>query len=150
LESGLSGGRHRAEIRTNYQNKPRVTDFENGNVYTIAPDAYTDNGTPIARQMASRALQMGGKKFSLSTLQILFESDVGLVNGQGSDPQAMLQVSKDGGATWGNELWRPIGKLGERMSRAVWYRFGSAYSFVFCVRITDPVKVVMLSEATDE
>lgn len=150
LESGLSGGRHRGEIRTDFLNKPRVTDFENGNVYTISQTAYTDNGNPIPRQLVSRALEMGGKRFSISKLQIAFEPGVGLITGQGSDPQAMLQVSKDGGATWGNELWTSIGRLGERLNRAVWRRLGSAYSFVIKVRVTDPVKVVMLSEAMDE
>lgn len=150
LESGLSGGRHRGEIRVDYLNKPRVTDYENGNVYTLDANAYTDNGTAIPRELISRCIHQGGKRFSISMLQIAFEAGVGLISGQGSDPQAMLQVSKDGGKTWGNERWASIGRIGEYLARAIWRRFGSAYSFVFKVRVTDPVKVVMLSEAISE
>lgn len=150
LEYGLSGARHRAEIRVDYLNKPRVTDCENGSIYNLDSTAYTDNGTPIARELVSRAMHQGGKRFSIPMLQIAFESGVGLISGQGSDPQAMLQVSKDGGKTWGVERWVSIGRIGEYLTRAVWRRFGSAYSFVFKVRVSDPVKVVMLSEAIND
>lgn len=150
LESGLFGGRHRAEIRTDFINKPRVTDYENGNVYTLDAETYTDNGAAIPRQLVSRAIHDGGKRFSIPMLQIVFEAGVGLISGQGSDPQAMLQVSKDGGKTWGAERWTSFGRIGEYLTRAVWRRFGAAYSFVFKVRVTDPVKVVMLSEAIND
>lgn len=149
LESGLNGDRHRGEIRVDFLNKPRITDFENGNIYTLDPNTYTDNGTPIPREIVSRHLHQGGQRFSVSALQIFFETGTGLISGQGSDPQAMLQVSKDGGRTWGNERWVDIGAIGKYLTRAMWRRFGSAYDFVFKVRVTDPVKVVMNGESVE-
>jgi hypothetical protein len=53
----------------------------------------------------------------------------------------MLQVSTDGGHTWGTEQWTTIGAIGNYTSRAVWRRVsGIARDVVFKFRITDPVK----------
>lgn len=61
----------------------------------------------------------------------------------GANPQAMLQVSKNNGHTWSSERWRDIGKIGEYLARVVWRRIGLARDFLFKIRITDPVKVVI-------
>ena len=76
-------------------------------------------------------------------LFIDMETGVGLASGQGSDPQAMLTVSRDGGRTFGNELWTTIGAVGAYTARVVWRRLGLARDWVFRVRITDPVKRVI-------
>jgi len=54
----------------------------------------------------------------------------------------MLQISKDNGHTWGNELWTTIGAMGKYFTRVVWRRLGSARDWTFKIRVTDPVKVV--------
>jgi len=59
----------------------------------------------------------------------------------------MLKISKDNGHTWSDEKWRPFGKIGEYLSRGIWHRLGSSYSWVFKFRITDPVKVVIVDGA---
>jgi len=63
------------------------------------------------------------------------------------DPQAMLQVSRDGGYTYGNEMWTSFGQAGQYLKRAEWRRLGVSRNYVFKFRITDPVKVVMMSAA---
>lgn len=144
LESGLNGGRDRGEIRYDYLNKPRCTDYENGNVYTVSPDVYTDNGTTIPREIISKHFFIDENEVTVHELQLQIEAGVGLVSGQGSDPQVMLQISKDGGKTWGNERWATIGKIGKFKNRARWTRLGSGRDWVFKFRITDPVKVAIL------
>lgn len=143
VESGLSGGRSRAEIRTDYLGKVRVTDYENGNVYTLDPDVCTDNGTPIPREIITRHFYRDGKRLAVNSLQIDFEMGQGLIASQGSDPQAMLQVSRDGGHTWGNELWVSLGAIGAYSARAKWTRLGEGRDLVFKIRVTDPIKVVI-------
>lgn len=149
LEYGAAGGRHRAEIHVDYLNKPRVTDYENGNVYNLDPTSYTDNGALIVREVIGRHFFNDTKRVSVSRLQIDMETGVGLVSGQGSDPQIMLQVSKDNGHTWGNELWVSLGAIGKYITRAVWRRLGSARDWVFKIRVTDPVKVVITSASIE-
>lgn len=76
-------------------------------------------------------------------LNIDFQPAVGLSSGQGSDPQAMMRWSDDGGLTWGNELWRSMGKIGSTFWRAVWWRLGMARNRVYEVSGSDPVKTVI-------
>jgi hypothetical protein len=149
LESGLSGGRSRAEIRTDYLNKVRVTDYENGNVYTLDPDVYTDNGTPIPREIITRHFFQDGKRIAVKSLQIDFEMGQGLITGQGSDPQAMLQFSKDGGHTWSNEIWVSLGAIGAYTARAKWTRVCEGRDLVFKIRISDPIEVVITNAYMD-
>ena len=61
------------------------------------------------------------------------------------DPQVMLRVSRDGGRTFGNERWVPLGKMGEYYARVILRRLGSARDFVIQITVTDPVKFVLAS-----
>ena len=62
-------------------------------------------------------------------------------------PRVMLQVSRDGGYTYGDEMWCKVGSLGQYLRRAEWRRLGVSRSFVFKFRITDPIKVVLIGAA---
>ena len=77
-------------------------------------------------------------------LEVLFDAGVGLATGQGSDPQAMLRWSDDGGYTWSNSHWRSIGKLGEYSHRAIWRRLGRSRHRVFELTVTDPVNATVV------
>lgn len=142
LES--SGGRHRANLFVQLLGNSYVADYANGKLYRIDPDIYTDDGAYIARELIGRH-QANGNRMTFNQLCLEFEPGVGLQQGQGADPQVMLQVSRDGGKTYGAELWRSIGRVGKYLTRAVWNRLGQAYDFVFKFRITDPVKVVIIA-----
>ena len=67
------------------------------------------------------------------------------VDAVGTDPQVMMQISRDGGHEWGGELWRSMGRMGRYRHRAVWNRLGRARDWLFKFRITDPIKVVMVA-----
>lgn len=144
LESGLDGDRHRAEILVDYLNKPRLSDYSNGNIYTLDADTYTDNGTPIAREIITKTIFAGqNKRIAVHRIGVDCETGNGLAIGQGTDPQIMMQVSKDSGRTWGNERWATMGKIGEYVRRAYWTCLGASYFWTLKFRITDPVKVVL-------
>lgn len=68
---------------------------------------------------------------------------MGVQSGQGSDPKIMLQVSKDGGQTYGNERTVSIGTVGSYQKRAIFRRLGSSKDFVLRVTMTDPVPFVI-------
>ena len=143
LESGLSGARHRGEILVDFLNKPRVSDYATGDVYTLDASVYTDNGAAIPREVVMRHLSGNGGRVCVHRLQLDFETGVGVQTGQGDNPQAMLTYSKDNGHTWSGEKWRSIGSIGSYLTRAIWLRLGQAYDWTFKIRITDPVKVVI-------
>ena len=136
--------RHRAELQIQYLNDTYVTDFESGLVYTLDEDAYTDNGAQIVRQLIGRH-QATGDFSRIGRMWLEMEAGTGLVSGQGSDPQVMLQISRDGGHTWGAEIWRSFGQIGKFRWRALWLGLGRARTWTMKMRITDPVKVVMVA-----
>lgn len=137
--------RHRTHKYSYFLNKNIVSDYENGNLYRYDTSVYTDNGDEIALELISRHIFENNQRFVLHELDIVNEPGVGLSSGQGSDPQMMLQTSRDGGFTYGNEMWADMGKIGEYRNRAVWRRLGTARDMVFKIRITDPVKRVIVS-----
>ena len=142
LKSGT--GRHRAELAANYLNRTVVCDYANGNIYNLDSDAYTDNGDMIVSELVTKHVFAGLERYTISELQVDLEAGVGLATGQGSDPQIMLQISKDGGHTWGAERWVGMGKIGEYTRRANWPRLGQSRNWTFRLRISDPVKRVLL------
>lgn len=76
-------------------------------------------------------------------LEIIMETGVGLVTGQGSNPTVMLAYSKDGGITWINLPTRSAGQIGQYRWRVVWRRLGSDKMRVYRASISDPVKVAI-------
>jgi len=137
--------RHRSNSHTKAFKKHLVGDYQNGNVYEYDLDTYTDNGQPIIRDAVSPPIYDEVDKIFMSRMQVDFESGVGLIDGQGSDPQAMLRWSDDGGKTFKNEHWKSIGKVGGYLDRVVWRRLGGFRQRIFWLRITDPVKIAIIS-----
>ena len=139
--------RHRGNCQMAFNNKILIGDFENGNVYAFDLTDYSDNGGVQKWLRTWRALPTGQnnlKRTAQHSLQLDIESGVGLNLGQGSDPQVMLRWSDDGGHTWSNEHWSPIGKIGEYYKRVFWRRLGMTLKLrdrVYEISGTDPVKI---------
>jgi hypothetical protein len=65
----------------------------------------------------------------------------------GYDPQAMLRWSDDGGHTFSNEHWSPMGRIGAYGHRVFWRRLGMTLKLrdrVYEVSGTDPVKIAIM------
>jgi len=65
----------------------------------------------------------------------------------GYNPEVMLRWSDDGGHTWSNEHWSPVGKIGAYYHRVFWRRLGMTLKLrdrVYEVSGTDPVKTVIM------
>lgn len=141
-----NGGRHRARLQVNHQNKNYVTDYENGKSYELTGDAVTDDGETIAREFTGRHL-VTGNVTRFYQLWIDMEMGVGTDTGQGANPQVMMSYSKDGGQTFGAEHWAFIGKSGAYRGRAIFRKLGRSSErgeWLFKFRVTDPVKVVFM------
>jgi len=66
---------------------------------------------------------------------------------QGTNPQAMLRWSDDGGHTWSNEHWQSMGKIGQYGFRTIWRRLGMTQKLrdrVYEVSGTDPVRIAIM------
>lgn len=137
--------RHRGNCCAFFNQQILVGDYENGKIYQLSRNFYTDDGQPIRRIRRAPHITSDLQRQYFHELQIQFQPGVGLSTGQGDDPQAMLRWSNDGGSTWSNEYWTSIGKQGKYLNRAIWRRLGFARDKVFEVSISDPVKAVIVS-----
>lgn len=137
--------RHRGNCCAFFNQQVLVGDYENGKIYQLSRNFYTDDGQPIRRIRRAPHITTDLQRQYFHELQIQFQPGVGLSTGQGEDPQAMLRWSNDGGSTWSNEYWTTIGKQGKYQNRAIWRRLGWSRDKVFEVSISDPVKAVIVS-----
>lgn len=120
-----------------------VGDRRNGNLYKLKLDVYDDNGEVIARDRVFTHLSSEGRQVRYNRLTLGFETGVGLQTGQGSDPQVMLRLSKDGARTWSDSYTASIGAVGKYQTNVVFRRLGTAEQLTFFIRVTDPVKIVI-------
>jgi hypothetical protein len=121
--------------------KHLVGDRTNGNIYHMSLDYVDDDGRELRAERVFTHISEEGKSFKIKSLQVDFESGVGLTSGQGSDPKVWLSVSDDGARTWSPEYQASIGAMGQYRTRASWRRLGQTDSTItFKVVITDPVK----------
>jgi hypothetical protein len=58
----------------------------------------------------------------------------------GADPKIILQVSNDGGITWGNERARSLGKLGKYRTLVKWTRLGRPRNRAYRILCSEPVR----------
>jgi hypothetical protein len=137
--------RHRSNCGCFFQQMYLVGDYENGKIYSLENEQYTDAGDTIRRLRRAKHLTTDLQRQFFESFQIQFQPGVGLNLGQGQDPQAMLRWSNDGGSTWSNEHWVSIGKQGNYVNRALWRRLGWSRDRIFEVVVTDPIKAVIVS-----
>lgn len=143
---GLNGfERHRADWHAFAHGENVVGDYETGEIYTLDADTYTDDGDYITRVRSAPHSSQGMARLFHSKFQLDLEPGVGIDgSGQGTAPVAILDWSDDGGHTWKKEKTTSIGAIGSKLARAIWRRLGSSRDRVYRVRISDPVKVVMI------
>lgn len=119
-----------------------VGDYQNGNIYQMSRQYYSDNGAPIRckRRAPHVWKKQNRKRIFHGWLQVEFTPGVGLQTGQGSSPQAMLRWSNDGGFTWSNEHWTTIGAAGQTKNRAIWRRLGRTRDRIYELNYSDPTQ----------
>lgn len=141
-------------------------DRQSGHLLIIDTNSFVDvDGNPIQRIREMPRLAANQARFTVNRLQLVMDVGIGLNPGfmttgtfdpaafdpaafddllttfqtQGTDPQIMLQTSRDGGKVWGFEQWRSAGKIGAYNTRVTWDRQGQARNFVPRFTFTDPV-----------
>jgi hypothetical protein len=121
-------------------NQHRMLDSDTGALYRMSSSISTDvGGAGIRRLRRAPALVKENQRVFYSAFELDLEPGLGLVTGQGSDPQVMARWSDDGGKTWGSERMRSAGALGQYGRRVRWNRCGSGRRRVFEVAVSDPI-----------
>lgn len=136
-----SWNRHRSSCFLNFQNQRLVADYQNGSIYQMTRQAYTDAGWPLVAWRRAPHIWDGAarERVFMAFLQIEFRPGVGNQSGPGFDPQAVLQISRDAGTTFGQMLNRSIGRAGQFLTRTIWRRLSFARDAVIDLKVYDPV-----------
>lgn len=121
-----------------------VGDYASNKLGYLSPDTFSEWGDVMRWSATCPSINEANQFLRHQRLELVFETGVGLTTGQGSDPQAMLRFSDDGGRTWSNEHWRSMGVQGAYRTRAAWNRLGMARDRVYEVSVSDPVRRTLI------
>lgn len=154
LSSGTNGGIWQGSTIVNVYGKNFVCDNTNGNLYELDIDTFTNNNETIQRRRITssangKVLGAPGNRVQWSRLEVIMEQGVGLISGQGENPQIMLEISFDGGRSWTEKGWARIGRMGEHTLRVEFYGLDSGYDMIFRLTTSDPVPYEIYSAAID-
>jgi len=141
-----SYGRWRGNCCLTAFGKVLVGDAYSGQIGYLDANTFTEFSNTMRALMTSPPIHKDRKRVYISTLELDIESGVGVVSGQGSDPQIMMDYSVDGGRTYKSpQIWSSLGAIGAYLQRARWFRLGQARQWVIRIMISDPVKRVIIS-----
>jgi hypothetical protein len=135
-------GRHRMIAHAAHDGQNIVLDWENGNLYALDPNAYTDNGNPIPRIRSFPHIS-GADGNRVLFRQFVADMEVGAGMPDGSAPQIFLRWSDTRGVTWGQPVPNDLGALGEFYTSIQWQRLGYARDRVFELSWTAPVRTAL-------
>lgn len=133
--------RHRSNAFINFQGMRIVGDYQCGTLYQLTRTAFTDAGWPLLAKRRSPHIWDKGQRgrVFMASLQLDFNPGVGNASGMGSNPQAGIAISRDGGKTFGQRWYRSIGKIGQYKNRTIWRRLGFGRDNVIDLEVIDPV-----------
>lgn len=135
--------RHISNSYVYFNNKHYVGSRVDGTLYELSDITYDDDGTAITRLRQSPHLHFQGRTGFIAAIELIMEQGVGTVGI--TDPQVMLQYSKDRGHTWEDEQWRDIlGNVGEYSKASTWRLRTKGEDFIFRIKVTDAVKAVLV------
>lgn len=133
--------RHRSNCFMNFAGMRLVGDYQNGAIYQLTRNAYTDAGWPLLAKRRSPHIWDKGQRgrVFMASLQLDFSTGQGNQSGLGSTPQATLAISRDGGKTFGQRWPAPLGQVGQSRVRTMWRKLAFARDSVVDLEIIDPV-----------
>lgn len=123
--------RHRANCGCSAYGSIVVGDWQNGNLYALDLNNYTDNGNPIPRIRSFPHIVEDGDRIFYD--RFIADMDVGEILGATTDspPQISLRWSDTKGRTWSNAVEQSLGSTGEFDTNLQWRRLGYARDRVF-------------------
>lgn len=122
-----------------------VGDYSNGKLYELDMSTYDEDGAVLEREAISAPIGNRAGRHTVNKLFVDLSPGIGLDGSvQGSSPLVMMAQSRDGGRTYSPELTRSPGAIGDYGARAQFARLGQARNRVIRIRVTDPVKAVLM------
>lgn len=135
---GTSVRRHRARCHGYVFGKHLVGDWENGRIYEMSSDIYSDAGTAIHWERACPHNADEDKRIFHSRMELDMEKATG------SNFNVQLEWSNDAGHTWQPAVNAATGAAGAHKTRVVWRRLGSARDRVYRFSGTTTNKIALI------
>ena len=134
--------RHRSNVFAHAYGSYVVGDWQNGNLYALDQNNYTDNGAPIKRVRSF--------PHTLNELKrIIYRKFIAdMQTGAQTDPTATAPVlslrwSDDRGASWSNFITQPLGAVGQFLQNIQFRRLGMSRDRVFELTWSSPVMTAL-------
>ena len=103
-----------------------------GNLYLVDPDVYTYGADPLVRERTWPHMVR-------PTMQPITFHEMELACTTGYGGNVTLEISNNGGFTFGPKLLRSLGAIGRWMQKVRWFPLGTAEDRVFRLRCSDAV-----------
>lgn len=124
-------------------NKHLWLDAETGVAYESSI-AYTNDVDDLLlqRERTPPSIRFGNTALDVGTIELIGQLGIGNANPPGDDPVIMLELSGDGGITWGAQRQAAVGRIGQSRIRVWWEGNGMANCRDLAMRFTttDPVQ----------
>lgn len=110
-------------------------------LYRMGEDLYQEDGANVKREIISLPLTKSVNRIRIQELEL--DMEVGLP----VTATFSLQISSDGGKTWGNSTYASTGAIGEALARVRWTRLGQHRNAVakFTTSSNTPITILSLN-----
>lgn len=127
-----------------------VGDLYSGQIGILDPSAFQEFGNTMQMSATGTTLHNDRRRVFVPNFELDIEAGIGATTGQGSDPQIMLEWSRDGGRTWGSQqTWDAMGKIGAYNTRVRWTRNGQGRQMTPRITISDSVRRTIVQAHAD-
>lgn len=125
-----------------------VGDTEDGRIGQLSIDAFSEYDNEMIATWSTQPFQNNMEPFFVPSIELTIESGVGDLST--TNPQVMMERSRNGGHTFSDQRWRDMGKVGEYYRRAIWRRNGKVDRFdMYRFHISDKIKKVGIQLTTE-
>lgn len=130
-------------VQASFAGLQLVGDSSSNRIGYLSPIIFQDWGGIQRMEWTYQPVYGEGKRVFHDQLQIICKAGVGLLSGQGSDPQMMMEIS-DEDAPFEALPSQSMGRMGKTGTLVEWSQLGSAFNRVYRGSISDPVESVIM------
>jgi hypothetical protein len=137
--------RHRGNCYATFNGNHIIGDWQNGKVYQMSLDTYTDAGAVIYRERAFDIPDSEQSRVRIDEFEVYAAIGDGATPTNGAMVNLWLQVSRDAGRIFGYQRVIATGSVGQTKARARWRRLGYGRDLVLRVATTMSNRVQWVS-----
>lgn len=140
LDDNGNLNRHRANCCAFAYRKNLVGDWQNGRIYELSQNIFTDDGRTIPRIRTFPHMLDDGKRVTYQQFTIDIQTGT---NESAEQPLISLRWSDDRGISYGNPVIQTLGAIGEYLAQVNYWRLGIARDRVFEISWSTPMRTAL-------